>query len=86
MSAEPIKIHVRLWSYFAELAQTASLSLELAEGSTVGDAIRSVGQQYPPLAGAEKCTLAAVGVDYAPTSQVLQPGDELSLFPPVQGG
>jgi len=27
-----------------------------------------------------------VGVDYQPRDYVLQNGDEVSLFPPVQGG
>ena len=31
-------------------------------------------------------TLIAVGVDYQPKDYVLKDGDEVSLFPPVQGG
>jgi molybdopterin converting factor small subunit len=31
-------------------------------------------------------TLIAVGVDYQEKSYVLKEGDEVSLFPPVQGG
>jgi molybdopterin converting factor small subunit len=34
----------------------------------------------------EKSMLIAVGLDYQPRNYVLQPGDEVSLFPPVQGG
>jgi molybdopterin converting factor small subunit len=30
--------------------------------------------------------LLAVGVEYQPRSYVLKDGDEVSLFPPVQGG
>jgi molybdopterin converting factor small subunit len=30
--------------------------------------------------------LVAVGVDYQAGDYVLAPGDEVSLFPPVQGG
>ena len=34
----------------------------------------------------QKATLMAVGVDYQDRSYVLKEGDEVSLFPPVQGG
>ena len=34
----------------------------------------------------KRSTLIAVGVDYQPRDYVLQDGDEVSLFPPVQGG
>jgi molybdopterin converting factor small subunit len=33
-----------------------------------------------------KATLMAVGVDYQSRTYVLREGDEVSLFPPVQGG
>ena len=34
----------------------------------------------------QNSTLIAVGVDYQTRSYRLQEGDEVSLFPPVQGG
>jgi len=34
----------------------------------------------------KRSTLLAVGVDYQPRDFVLSNGDEVSLFPPVQGG
>ena len=34
----------------------------------------------------QKATLMAVGVDYQGRGYVLKEGDEVSLFPPVQGG
>ena len=34
----------------------------------------------------QNSTLLAVGVEYQTRDYVLQPGDEVSLFPPVQGG
>ena len=43
-------------------------------------------ENFPKLAAMKKSTLLAVGVDYQPRDYVLQDGDEVSLFPPVQGG
>jgi molybdopterin converting factor small subunit len=34
----------------------------------------------------ERSMLVAVGVDYQPKDYILKNGDEVSLFPPVQGG
>ncbi len=42
--------------------------------------------KFPKLAPMKKSTLLAVGVDYQPREYLLQDGDEVSLFPPVQGG
>jgi molybdopterin converting factor small subunit len=42
--------------------------------------------RFPKLAPAQKSLLVAVGVDYQGGDYVLQEGDEVSLFPPVQGG
>jgi sulfur-carrier protein len=79
-------ITVQLWSYFRDLAGTGSLTLELPEHATVGDAQAEVYRRHPKLAALRNSTLLAVGVDYQGPSHPLRPGDELSLFPPVQGG
>jgi molybdopterin converting factor small subunit len=34
----------------------------------------------------QKSTLMAVGLDYQDRNHVLRDGDEVSFFPPVQGG
>jgi MoaD family protein len=79
-------VPVQLWSYFRDLAGVASVEVELAEGATVDDALKAVYARHPKLAALRNSTLIAVGVDYAGVSQVLRAGDEVSLFPPVQGG
>ena len=79
-------VPVQLWSYFRDLAGVATLTVELPEGATVVDALEAVYMRHPKLAALRKSTLIAVGVDYADSSQVLRAGDEVSLFPPVQGG
>ena len=41
---------------------------------------------FPALAEMKNSNLKAVGVDYQDDDFVLSDGDEVSLFPPVQGG
>ena len=79
-------IPIQFWSYFRDLAGVPGLEVELAEEATVADALDLVYICHPKLAALRKSTLIAVGVDYASPGQVLRPGDEIALFPPVQGG
>lgn len=81
-----MRIQVRFWSYFADLAGAPGTTLEMPPGSTVGHAMNAVEMRFPALTPARRCALMAVGVDYARVEHVLNDGDELSLFPPVQGG
>ena len=55
-------------------------------GCTVGQLHDQILARFPELARARKSTLIAVGVEYQPRDHALQEGDEVSLFPPVQGG
>jgi molybdopterin converting factor small subunit len=79
-------IRVQFWSYFKDLASSVEISVTLPNGATVADLLRDVYARFPKLAAAEKSTLIAVGVDYQPRTHQLKEGDEVSLFPPVQGG
>jgi len=79
-------VRVQFWSYFKDLAGCAETTATLADGATIADLLKDVYARFPQLAAAEKSTLIAVGVDYQPHTYKLNDGDEVSLFPPVQGG
>lgn len=73
-------------SYFKELTGCADTVLALEAGTTLGALHDRLMRQYPKLAPLRKSTLLAVDVDYQTRDYVLQDGEEVSLFPPVQGG
>jgi molybdopterin converting factor small subunit len=79
-------VTVSFYSYFKTLAGCSTLSQELPEDATIADLVMVVAQRFPRLAAMDKSMLVAVGVDYHPRNHVLKDGDEVSLFPPVQGG
>ena len=79
-------VKVKFWSYFRDQTNCEETIASLAEGATLADLHAQILLQFPKLAGTEKCTLKAVGVDYQDDDFVLSDGDEVSLFPPVQGG
>ncbi len=79
-------IHVQFFSWFKDLAGSAQAIEDVPSGCTLGELHEKILARFPRLAPAKKSTLLAVGVDYRPRDHVLQDGDEVSLFPPVQGG
>ena len=82
----PVKVSVQFYSYFKELTGCAETHEDLAEESTIADLLKALQLRFPKLAGMQNATLIAVGVDYQPRDYKLKNGDQVSLFPPVQGG
>lgn len=81
-----MKVKVMFHSYFRELAGQSEMRVELPDGSTLGELISRVYQAAPKIRPLERSMLKAVGVEYQDASYILREGDEVSLFPPVQGG
>ncbi|MCW5557339.1 MAG: MoaD/ThiS family protein [Verrucomicrobiae bacterium] len=79
-------VPVQFWSYFRDLAGTSRIVIEIPEGGTVDALLDAVYAAHPKLGALRQSTLIAVGVEYQGRTYVLRPGDEVSLFPPVQGG
>lgn len=79
-------VTVHFYSYFKELTGCAQTVATVQPGATIGDLLAEMGVRFPKLRAMEKSTLIAVGVEYQRRAYVLREGDEVSLFPPVQGG
>jgi molybdopterin converting factor small subunit len=79
-------VKVSFHSYFKELTGCGETAEEMPLGSSLGELLRRLHERFPKLVSMQKSTLTAVGVEYQNRSYVLKPGDEVSLFPPVQGG
>jgi molybdopterin converting factor subunit 1 len=76
-----MEVTVRLFAMLRERAGVPELTLELPEGARVSDALESLEglAEGIPL-------VMAVNREYADEGQLLDPGDELALIPPVSGG
>ncbi|WP_457638221.1 molybdenum cofactor biosynthesis protein [Oceanithermus sp.] len=79
-----MKVKVRLFAHYRELAGLATTSLELPENASVADARRVLEEAFPKLdlAGG----MAAVNEELARADTRLHDGDELAFLPPVSGG
>jgi MoaD family protein len=81
-----MRVTVSFYSYFKDLTGCTETTEELGAGSTLDDLLKALAVRFPRLGEMRKATLVAVGVDYQDRTYVLKEGDEVSLFPPVQGG
>ena len=81
-----MRVRILFHSYFRELTGRSETLEDLAEGAALGTLLEQLRGKFPKLAAMQRSTLVAVGVEYQGPEYVLQEGDEVSLFPPVQGG
>lgn len=81
-----MRVTVHFWSYFQDVVGAASVDVDVGEVARVGDVLEVVWARWPALGLMRGSTLVAVDVDYAEPGRILSLGEEVSLFPPVQGG
>jgi MoaD family protein len=81
-----VKVSVHFYSYFKDLTGCPETTEELTESSTIEELLRQLSNRFPKLATMKNSMLIAVGVDYQTRDHQLKDGDQVSLFPPVQGG
>jgi len=80
-------VEVRLFAMLRERAGTDRITVEVADGATVKEALAAVGDEHG--LGeliAEMPVVMAVNREYAAADDALSAGDELALIPPVSGG
>ncbi len=81
-----MRVSVHFYSYFKDLTGRGETLEQLFERATIADLFRQLSQKFPQLEPMKKSMLVAVGLDYQTWDYVLSEGDEVSFFPPVQGG
>ena len=80
------RLTVRLFAALKEKAGRDSVTIALPAGTTVGRLAALVRAAEPSLAPFLAATRVAVNLTFASDEQVLQPGDDVALIPPVSGG
>jgi len=83
---DTLQVTVHFYSFFKDLTGCASFVQTVPAESTLADLLKSICSHFPKMEPMQKSILTAVGVEYQSRTYVLQAGDEVSLFPPVQGG
>jgi molybdopterin converting factor small subunit len=81
-----MNVRVQFYSQLRDLAGVAKLDVDLAGRSTVRELLENIYAQKPALRAHDKSILVGAGVEFVDRDYVIQPGDEISIMPPVQGG
>jgi molybdopterin converting factor subunit 1 len=81
-----MKVVVRCFAGARERTGSATVTVILTEGATVGDLRRCLSADYPGLAALLERSAVAIDEEFAADSQVLTPNVEVALLPPVSGG
>jgi sulfur-carrier protein len=81
-----MRITISFYSYFRDLTGAAEATETLADGSTISDLLKQLFTRFPKLEAMQNSMLIAVGLEYQKRDYRLREGDQVSLFPPVQGG
>ncbi len=81
-----MQIKVTFYSYFKDLTGCGETIQDVSDGTTLAALYTQLIARFSKLAAMEKSTLIAVGVEYQPRTYILKEGDQVALFPPVQGG
>lgn len=81
-----MEIPIQFYSYFQDLTGCESATETLDDGATIQTLMERLFARFPRLAEMPNSILIAVGVEYQTRDYVLKAGDDVSLFPPVQGG
>ena len=81
-----MEIPIQFYSYFKDLTGCETATETLEAGATIQTLLDRLFVRFPRLAEMPHSILVAVGVEYQLRDYELKAGDDVSLFPPVQGG
>jgi molybdopterin converting factor small subunit len=81
-----MKIRVQFYAQLRDLVGIPDLELELPDGATVRELLESIYVRDPALRVHDKSVLIGAGLEFVDRNYKLNPGEEIAIMPPVQGG
>lgn len=81
-----MNVHVQFFSRLRDVAGLSEMELEVPEATNVAELLDVLSSRTPALRDWDKSILVAAGVEFVGRDYILQPGDQISIMPPVQGG
>ncbi len=77
---------VEFYSLLRDLAGASELEVDLPDGASLDALLHELYARHPRLAEWDNRLLLAADLDYVERSHAIQPGEVISIMPPVQGG
>lgn len=81
-----MQVRVRYFAAHKELAGVSEETVTVAEGTKVEELVQVLMDLHPSLEGLRRDTMVSVNRGVGSGDLVLGEGDEVALFPPIQGG
>ncbi len=81
-----MKVRAQFFAQLRDVTGKFQIDVDLAEGATVGDLLERIYEQFPSLRAHDRTILIGAGVEFVDRNDTLQPGEEIAIMPPVQGG
>ena len=81
-----MKVRVQFYAQLREVIGMHELELEVPQGTTVRELLEKVYTQKPALHEHDKSILIGAGLEFVDRNYKLNPGEEIAIMPPVQGG
>ena len=83
---DQMKIRVQFYAQLRDLVGIRELKLELPDGATVRELLENIYGREPALRVHDKSILIGAGLEFVDRNYKLNPGEEIAIMPPVQGG
>lgn len=81
-----IEVTIHFYSFFKDLTGCVTCHQSVHPGTALSELLSILIARFPKLEPMRNSMLIAVGVEYQDRNYLLKDADEVSLFPPVQGG
>jgi molybdopterin converting factor small subunit len=81
-----MKVHAQFFAQLRDVSGVSEKTVELSEGATVAELLAALYEQTAELRDWDKNILVGSGVEFVERQHILQPGEEIAIMPPVQGG
>jgi molybdopterin synthase sulfur carrier subunit len=81
-----MNVRVQFYAQLRDLVGASEFDIDLPDNAAVSDLLAKIYERTPVLRSRDKSILIAAGVEFVDRNYQLEPGDEISIMPPVQGG
>jgi MoaD family protein len=81
-----MKVQVQFYAQLRDLVGMRELEVELESNATVRDLLRQLYAERPALRAHDNSILIGAGLEFVDRNYKLNPGEEIGIMPPVQGG
>ena len=81
-----MNVRVQFYAQLRDLVGVDELEVALQQGATVSELLKEIYSQKPELRAHDKSILVGAGLEFVDRNYKLNPGEEIAIMPPVQGG